>query len=423
MLDLSQQTLHELEAKCIKEQPPAAMAACPLHVDCRGICSAIAAADFNTARELFEKSSVFPKITSCLCEGPCQNACLRHPLGGALHLQQLEMAAVTYGTLRPKRQFLPKKAEKIAVIGAGLTGLSAALELGKKGYAVAVFEEAPLPGGWLLNNRKLPASILEEELKKLSQYKIEIHTCHKVTSIEAFKKEFQSIFIAWGKKETPISVHPLTRFWKDSVFAGGDAIRSEHGSVPESIADGKSSAISIDRFLKKVSLEAGREDEFSSCTNLAAMPPDKTTCFLSHTQVSYAVSCVLINNSLLKICFNTKSNTGNTLLFSIEYACNSMQQCSQYNHRCRCCLSIQSGQQQSCLPKIRNRTHYFSDKISIRDRIPILCGIGIPFCNKFPHQHTIFHNSVRNNRIGISAPVKSNDFLFFHLFRRTGLDI
>lgn len=36
MLDLSQQTLHELEAKCIKEQPPAAMAACPLHVDCRG---------------------------------------------------------------------------------------------------------------------------------------------------------------------------------------------------------------------------------------------------------------------------------------------------------------------------------------------------------------------------------------------------
>ena len=268
MLVLSQQTLHELEAKCIKEQPPAAMAACPLHVDCRGICNAIAAADFNTARELFEKSSVFPKITSCLCEGPCQNACLRHPLGGALHLQQLEMAAVTYGTLRPKRQFLPKKAEKIAVIGAGLTGLSAALELGKKGYAVAVFEESPLPGGWLLNNRKLPASILEEELKKLSQYKIEIHTCHKVASIEAFKKEFQSIFIAWGKKETPISVHPLTRFWKDSVFAGGDAIRSEHGSVPESIADRKSSAISIDRFLKKVSLEAGREDEFSSYTNL-----------------------------------------------------------------------------------------------------------------------------------------------------------
>ena len=77
MLELNQQKLHELEAKCTKEQPPAAMAACPLHVDCREICRAIAASDFSKARELYEKNAVFPGILSHLCEEPCKSACIR----------------------------------------------------------------------------------------------------------------------------------------------------------------------------------------------------------------------------------------------------------------------------------------------------------------------------------------------------------
>ena len=93
MLELNQQKLHELEAKCTKEQPPAAMAACPLHVDCREICRAIAASDFSKARELYEKNAVFPGILSHLCEEPCKSACIRTEHGGPMQLRLLESAA------------------------------------------------------------------------------------------------------------------------------------------------------------------------------------------------------------------------------------------------------------------------------------------------------------------------------------------
>ena len=127
MLELNQQKLHELEAKCTKEQPPAAMAACPLHVDCREICRAAAVSDFSKARELYEKNAVFPGILSHLCEEPCQSACIRKEHGDPVSLRLLECAAQAYGSLKKKRTFLSKRAEKAAIVGAGLTGLAAAL--------------------------------------------------------------------------------------------------------------------------------------------------------------------------------------------------------------------------------------------------------------------------------------------------------
>lgn len=97
-----------------------------------------------------------------------------------------------------KRTFLSKRAEKAAIVGAGLTGLAAALELGKKGYSVTVLEQARKPGGFLLTERRLPREILEKDLERLNEYKIEIHTLNRVDHIETLTAQYDAVLLAWG---------------------------------------------------------------------------------------------------------------------------------------------------------------------------------------------------------------------------------
>lgn len=278
MLELNQQKLHELEAKCTKEQPPAAMAACPLHVDCREICRAIAASDFSKARELYEKNAVFPGILSHLCEEPCKSACIRTEHGGPMQLRLLESAAQAYGSLKKRRTFLSKRPEKAAVVGAGLTGSSAALELGKKGYSVTVFEKAAEPGGFLLTEKRLPKEVLQKDLERLKEYKIEIHTLYRVDTIETLTEQFDAVLLAWGLHTEPVVTDPMTFSANgEKLFAAGDARRTNSGTITDALSEGRRAAISIDRYLKKVSLTAGREAEGGFSTTLHVTLKDGKT--------------------------------------------------------------------------------------------------------------------------------------------------
>lgn len=83
-------------------------------------------------------------------------------------------------------------------MGAGLTGSSAALELGKKGYSVTVFEKAAEPGGFLLTEKRLPKEVLQKDLERLKEYKIEIHTLYRVDTIETLTEQFDAVLLAWG---------------------------------------------------------------------------------------------------------------------------------------------------------------------------------------------------------------------------------
>lgn len=268
MLELSQQKLRELEALCTKEQPPAAMAACPLHMDCRGICAAVSVSDFSKARELFEKTALFPGIVSRLCEEPCKGACPVKSLGGSVQMRTLERAALEYGTLRPKRLLLPRRQECAAVIGSGPAGLAAALELGKKGYTVHIYEQDSRIGGSLKDLELLPPEVLSEELERLNPFRIELRT-DSPAEPEMLRKSYDAVILARGTFGFPVSADSHTFLTEqDGVFAAGSCLRSFGGTLVHALAEGRRAAISADRYLKKVSLDAGREGEAPFVTTL-----------------------------------------------------------------------------------------------------------------------------------------------------------
>lgn len=242
MRTVNQDALRQLEAKCTQEQPPAVMAACPLHVDCRAICGAIAGGDFDAAYDQYIRSVPFPGIVSRLCTEPCAASCVRGRLGGSISMRQLEESACMYGKPSKRRAFLPRRSDRVAVIGGNLYGLTLALELAKKGCKITLYEKSERLGGSLREQGILPEEIWEQELKILQEYPIKIELHIFVQGDEAvLQQEYEEILCAYGKA---------------------------FGSVVEAVSEGRKEAITADRRMKHVSLDAGREQEESFQTTL-----------------------------------------------------------------------------------------------------------------------------------------------------------
>lgn len=241
MRTVNQDTLRELEAMCTQEQPPAVMAACPLHVACREICGAISCGDFDAAYSLYSKSVPFPGIVSRLCTQPCAKSCVRDRLGGALSMQKLEESACIYGQVSKRRVFLPRRTDRVAVIGGGLYGLTIALELAKKGCNITLFEKREKLGGVLRFRQVLEEDVWHQELEILKDYPIEIQTGTEILDGAELKGTYSAVLKAYGRS---------------------------FGSVVEEVYAGRQETITTDRRLKQVSLDAGREQEGSFKTTL-----------------------------------------------------------------------------------------------------------------------------------------------------------
>jgi len=262
---------------------PPCQAACPAHVNIQAYVALIQRGKFKEAVEVIRRDMPFPAICGRVCFAPCEKACVRSGIDQAVAIRSLKrLAADIERELGPVRgEPLPKKHDKkIAVIGAGPAGLSAAYFLVRMGYPVTVFERAEKPGGklWQIPERLLERFVIASEVAFIQDLGVEI-VCNAEIGrgyLEVLRKEYDVVFIACGKisEESPISpelldgdqrnpvivVDPETMATKITrIFAGGDAVRKRLSGVVQAVADGKRAAASIHRYLSGLDLEAGRE--------------------------------------------------------------------------------------------------------------------------------------------------------------------
>jgi glutamate synthase (NADPH) small chain len=250
--------------------------------------AALAKGDIAAALKVFRKSVPFPGIISRVCDHPCQDVCKRREAGSAVSIRALEQAAFTLAPdSETKTPSAPAKNKRTAVVGAGLSGLTAALDLAKKGYGIVIFEAADRLGGslWDFTSTELPREAILKDFGILAQFAVEVRfntAVGKDVSIgDLQKQEFEAVYVGSGIKSTReigleldsdglVSVNPKSfETSRAGVFAGGSLIRGGARRSPiQSISDGRRAAISIDRLLQKVSLTASREDEGSYETRL-----------------------------------------------------------------------------------------------------------------------------------------------------------
>jgi len=272
------QKVREWEARCIEEQAPACSSHCPVHVDARAIMEHLAAGRFSQAFGVFARSIPFPGIIGRICDHPCESACKRAEAGAPIQIHALERACVEYGfSSLPLRVQRPQVRRRIAVIGAGLSGLTAAFELHIKGHSVALFEAQSqlVPRLYADYAATLPPETIGADLERVLASGIEIRLNTPIAldqaGIENLLQEFEALYLGVGP--VACAVDPLmlngsleinattfaTRHPK--IFAGG-ALRYGAGYSPiTSFYDGRYAAMSIDRYLQGASLEANRDDQ------------------------------------------------------------------------------------------------------------------------------------------------------------------
>ncbi len=290
---MDQKELRELEAKCIQEQPAACVTACPLHVDARGLAGAFRKGDFAGSLTIYKKAVPFPEIISRICDQPCQSACKRGEAGGAIAMRALERACMNYAD-KPagKISAMTAKNKRVAVVGGGLSGLTAAFDLARKGYQVTVFESGDQLGGSIrqYTPEMLPQSAIDADFAVLQNLGVTINYHTKVgggntanLTLDAICQDFDAVYLGIGAMAaadlelgltlTPagyLQTDPVTYATnREKVYAGGSQRRESAKYSPiSSMADGRRAAITIDRFLQNVSLTSTRENEGPYATTL-----------------------------------------------------------------------------------------------------------------------------------------------------------
>ena len=135
---------------CFHGEPASCSCACPFGMDIRGFMAKCAGGKWNGAWKHFRTAVTFPAVVAALCPAPCQAHCQRESLGGSVEIHALEAAAIRFSRGKKNDGFnIPPKTQRVAVVGAGVAGLSAALQLALKKYTVTVFEKKDGWGGSL----------------------------------------------------------------------------------------------------------------------------------------------------------------------------------------------------------------------------------------------------------------------------------
>lgn len=258
---------------CIVDEPAPCSAICPIHVDVISFVEELKKGNFKKAYKILNKKMPFTRIISKICDHPCEKECLREELGGAIQISKLEAAAAESGYTPPKKGLpIPRKNSKMAVIGGGISGLTAAQLLDKKGYSTTIYEAAERLGGslWNFTPDRLSEELLNEEIENLKDAKIKIELKTEVgrdISLKEILAEFNAVYLAAGSWHKNYEID-LNTFQTeiDNLFVGGALIKAHNNSIIQSVSTGLRAANSMIRFVNDKSLTASRENEGSQET-------------------------------------------------------------------------------------------------------------------------------------------------------------
>ncbi len=208
----------EYEAHIIDKKCPASVCAalftapcqntCPANVDVPMYVDLIAQGRFAEAYEEILRENPLPVVCGRVCNHPCESRCRRSQLDEPIAIRDLKRFASDYAVslngARPKPSVKPPTGKKVAIVGAGPAGLTAAHYLALQGHSVTIYEALPVAGGMLavgIPEYRLPKHALNKDIEAIENLGVTIKTGVKVgtdISWETLKQEYDATFIAIG---------------------------------------------------------------------------------------------------------------------------------------------------------------------------------------------------------------------------------
>jgi len=181
---------------------------CPANVNVTGYISLIAAGRFQDAYNLVMQENPFPAVCGRICTRPCERKCRRATVDEPVAIRDLKRFAADYAfknELPYKLQLtFAKKGKKVAVVGAGASGLTCAYYLVNIGYDVDVFESQSVAGGVLafgIPEYRLPEAVLQHEIDLIKQAGVNVHLNKEIgrdIEFRHLREDYDAIYVAIG---------------------------------------------------------------------------------------------------------------------------------------------------------------------------------------------------------------------------------
>ncbi|MBM4432939.1 MAG: NADH-quinone oxidoreductase subunit NuoF, partial [Chloroflexi bacterium] len=185
---------------------------CPVGINIPKYVAHIAAGEYQEAINTIRERNPFPAICGRICHHPCEGRCRRGELDDPVAIRELKRFAADWyfeHVTEAPEPFPQTKHKKVAVVGAGPTGLSCAYFLAQMGYVVTVFEALPIGGGMLsvaIPQFRLPSEVIQKEIDYIAKKGVDIRYNSPITvnfTVEDLRKDgFDSVFIAAGAQRS-----------------------------------------------------------------------------------------------------------------------------------------------------------------------------------------------------------------------------
>ena len=197
---------HVVNHRCITglTQPVPCVSLCPAGVDIPGYIALINEKRYADAVRLIRKDNPFPSTCAFVCEHPCEARCRRSMVDAPINICGLKRYAVEHAGVVPAPACAPSTGKRIAVIGGGPGGLSAAYFLSLMGHQVVVYDRLEKLGGMLrygIPDYRLPQAVLDADIDCILSTGVEVHTGVSIgedISFERLEDEFDAIYLSIG---------------------------------------------------------------------------------------------------------------------------------------------------------------------------------------------------------------------------------
>jgi formate dehydrogenase beta subunit len=239
----------------------------------------------------------FPGALGRVCFHPCEEACRRAALNEPISIKSLKrfVADRDTGLWKQRSRKLPPTGKKVAIVGAGPAGLTAAYYLAKAGHTVTVFEQLPVAGGMMrvgIPDYRLPSEILNAEINDIEEAGVEIKLNTKIESLDAlFKQGYQAVFLATGAhRGQPLGVDgdKLPGVWDGASFLR-DVNLGKKVDVGKKVAVIGGGNVAIDS--ARVALRLGAEEVHviyrRTRNEMPASPEDVEAALEEKIQINY----------------------------------------------------------------------------------------------------------------------------------------
>ncbi|NLJ99790.1 MAG: FAD-dependent oxidoreductase [Clostridia bacterium] len=252
---------------------PPCRAGCPAGVNAAAYVALIAQGEFNRALDVIRQRMPFPGVCGRVCHHPCEDECSRGEYDEPVSIAALKRAAADFGREAERDGPILKDrgGHRVAVVGSGPAGLTAAYDLRRKGYGVTLFEKDEKAGGMIraaIPFYRLPEEVVDRDIEDILDSGIDIRLGTEVgkdVAIRELEMYYDAVLVAVGTQKSALL--NMDGVENDRVYWGLDFLRRAKSHFPPSIGSnvlvigGGNVAVDVAR----TSLRLGAQDVTLTC--------------------------------------------------------------------------------------------------------------------------------------------------------------